>query len=110
MFGMPRYRFPTLPSRAAKWRRRVDPFLPRVELLEDRALPSAYFVTNTAATGSGSLRDATHQINTDTSHTLYASPSDPSVDEIDFGITAASDAAAGGTGYNSATGVATIKP
>jgi hypothetical protein len=67
-------------------------------------------MTTTADSGSGSLRDAINQINADTSHTLYPSPSNPSVDEIDFNITAASDAAGGGTGFNSATGVATITP
>jgi hypothetical protein len=80
---------------------------PRVEALEDRTLPSAYVVTTTADSGPGSLRDAINQINADTSHTLYASPSNPSVDEIDFNITAASDT---GGGYNATTGVATITP
>jgi titin len=80
---------------------------PRLELLEDRALPSAYIVTTTAVSGPGSLRDAITQINADTSHTLYASPSNPSVDEIDFAITAASDT---GGGFNATTGVATITP
>jgi hypothetical protein len=79
-------------------------------VLEHRVLPSAYVVTTTADSGPGSLRDAINQINADTNHTLYASPSNPSVDEIDFDITAASDAAGGGTGFNSATGVATIAP
>jgi parallel beta-helix repeat protein len=74
-----------------------------VELLEDRALPSAYVVTTTADSGPGSLRDAINQVNADTSHTLYASPSNSSVDEIDFAITA-------GGGYNAGTGVATIAP
>ena len=83
---------------------------PRLEALEDRTLLSPYIVTTTADTGAGSLRDAITQINGDTSHTLYASPSNPNVDEIDFNITAASDAAGGGTGYNATTGVATIKP
>jgi hypothetical protein len=64
-------------------------------------------VTTTADSGPGSLRDAINQINADTGHTLYASPSNPSVDEIDFNITAASDT---GGGYNSTTGVATIAP
>ena len=64
-------------------------------------------VTTTADSGPGSLRDAINQIIADTSHVLYASPSNPSVDEIDFAITAASDT---GGGFNSATGVATITP
>jgi parallel beta-helix repeat protein len=78
-----------------------------VERLEDRALPSAYVVTTTADSGPGSLRDAINQVNADTSHTLYASPSNSSVDEIDFAITAASDT---GGGFHPATGVATIAP
>jgi hypothetical protein len=64
-------------------------------------------VTTTADSGPGSLRDAINQINADTSHALYASPGNSSVDEIDFNITAASDT---GGGYNPTTGVATIKP
>ncbi len=83
---------------------------PRVEALEGRFMPSAYLVTTTADSGPGSLRDAINQINADTNHALYASPSNPGVDEIDFNITAASDAAGGGTGFNAATGVATIQP
>jgi hypothetical protein len=80
---------------------------PRLEALEDRALPSAYVVTTTADSGPGSLRDAINQINADTSHALYASPSNPSVDEIDFAITASSDT---GGGFDAPTGVATIAP
>src|SRR5262245_21697634 len=68
---------------------------PRLEVLEDRTLPSAYVVTTTADFGPGSLRDAITQINADTSHTLYASAGNPSVDEIDFNITAASDTGGG---------------
>src|SRR5262249_31483121 len=49
-------------------------------------LPSAYSVTTTADSGSGSLRDALTQINAHTSHTLYPSPTNPNVDEIDFNI------------------------
>jgi hypothetical protein len=64
-------------------------------------------VTTTADSGAGSLRDALNQVNADTGHALYASPSNPSVDEIDFAISAASDT---GGGYNSTTGVATIAP
>jgi hypothetical protein len=76
-------------------------------VLEDRALPSAYVVTTTADGGPGSLRDAINQINADTSHALYASPSNPSEDEIDFAVTAASDT---GGGFHAGTGVATITP
>lgn len=79
----------------------------RLEPLEERTLLSAYLVTTTADSGLGSLRDAINQINADTSHTLYASPSNPAVDEIDFQITATSDT---GGGYNATTGVATIAP
>jgi hypothetical protein len=78
-----------------------------MEVLEDRTVLSPYVVTTTANTGAGSLRDAIAQVNADTSHTLYASSGNPSVDEIDFNITAASDT---GGGFNSATGVATITP
>jgi hypothetical protein len=78
-----------------------------VEVLEDRILLSAYVVTTTADTGPGSLRNAITQVNADTNHVLYPSPGNPSVDEIDFDITAASDT---GGGFNAATGVATITP
>jgi hypothetical protein len=95
-------------------RRRPAFCRPLVEALEDRSLPSAYVVTTTADSGPGSLRDAITQTNADTSHTLYPSPSNPNVDEIDFTITAASNAAgypAGqAMGYNATTGVATISP
>src|SRR5208282_1928654 len=78
-----------------------------VHVLEDRTLPSAYVVTTTADSGPGTLRDAINQINADTTHTLYPSPSSPSMDEIDFNITMASDT---GGGFNAGTGVATITP
>jgi hypothetical protein len=81
-----------------------------LDLLEDRTVLSPYIVTTTADNGSGSFRDAMNQINADTSHTVYTSPSDSARDEIDFNITAASDAAGGGTGFNSASGVATFTP
>jgi hypothetical protein len=80
-----------------------------LEALEERMVLSAYLVTTTADSGPGSLRDGITQVNADTSHALYAS-SNPSVDEIDFAITATSDTAGGGTGYDSTTGVATIAP
>jgi hypothetical protein len=92
------------PSANGVWKNRRPPCL---EVLEDRSLPSGYVVTTTADSGPGSLRDAITQINADTVHTLYPSPSNPSVDEIDFAITAASDT---GGGYNGTTGVATITP
>jgi hypothetical protein len=79
----------------------------RLEILEDRTLLSPYLVTTTVDSGPGSLRDAITQVNADTSHTLYPSPSNSNVDEIDFNITAASDT---GGGYNAGTGVATIAP
>jgi hypothetical protein len=95
-------------------RPRLATLRPRLEALEDRTLLSAYVVTTTADNGPGSLRDAINQVNADTSHALYASPSNPNVDEIDFNITADSNAAgypAGqATGYNATTGVATITP
>jgi hypothetical protein len=82
------------PNRAG---RKAAPFArPRVQVLEDRVLPSAYVVTTTADSGVGSLRDAIMQVN-----------ADPSVTEIDFNITAASDT---GGGFNATTGVATIAP
>jgi hypothetical protein len=85
---------------------RLRAFRPGLEQLEDRMLLSAYLVTTTADSGAGSLRDAITRVDADTNHALYASPN-PGVEEIDFGITAATDT---GGGYNSATGVATIAP
>ncbi len=96
--------------RKTSHRPRFSTHLLRLEVLEDRAMLSTYVVTTTADSGAGSLRDAILQVNADTNHALYPSPNDPSVDEIDFNITAASDAAGGGTGYNTTTGVATIAP
>src|SRR5579871_1912816 len=69
-----------------------------VECLEDRTVLSPYVVTTTADAGLGSLRDAITQVNLDTSHTAYASPSNPAVDEIDFNIPTTDP------GYNSTTG------
>jgi hypothetical protein len=79
----------------------------RLESLEGRTLLSAYVVTTTADSGPGSLRDAIIQVSNDVSHTVYPSPGNPNVDEIDFAITAGSDT---GGGYNATTGVATITP
>jgi parallel beta-helix repeat protein len=95
----------------ARGRHKPRPAAPRrklsLEILEDRVVPSAYVVTTTADTGPGSLRDAITQVNADTSHALYASPSNSAVDEIDFAITSTSDT---GGGFNAANGVATIAP
>src|SRR5947209_19116721 len=92
----------------ARSRRKAPPHARLLlEALEDRVVPSAYVVTTTADSGPGSLRDAITQVNADPSHTLYASPSNSSVDEIDFNITAASDT---GGGFNAGTGRATITP
>jgi hypothetical protein len=44
-------------------RRRFARSRPRLEVLEDRALPSAYVVTTTANDGQGSLHDAINQVN-----------------------------------------------
>jgi hypothetical protein len=65
-------------------------------------------VTTTADSGPGSLRDAINQINADTAGNQYLGSH--GVDEIDFAITAASDQAGSGTGFNANTGVATITP
>ena len=92
---------PRIRQRQLRWARL------RMDFLEDRTLLSPYLVTTTVDSGTGSLRDAITQVNADTSHTLYPSPGNPSVDEIDFNITAASDT---GGGYNATTGVATITP
>ena len=91
----------TMPIRRASRKLRTTLSL---ELLEDRTLLSAYIVTTTADAGPGSLRDAITQINADTSHTMYASPTDPTKDEIDFDIPTSDP------GYNSATASFTIQP
>src|SRR5262245_18746337 len=75
-----------------------------LETLEDRTVPATFMVTNTTDGGSGSLRQAILDANT-TANTNTSTP-----DQINFSITAASDAAAGGTGFNATTGVATIRP
>jgi streptogramin lyase len=66
-----------------------------------------FVVTTTADSGPGSLREAINDINADPTHAVWASPGNPSVDEIDFAITAASDT---GGRFNATTGVATITP
>jgi hypothetical protein len=63
---------------------------PRLEVLEDRCLLSTYIVTNTADSGTGSLRDAINQANNTAS----------GITEIDFNI--------GAQGVSS--GVQTISP
>jgi hypothetical protein len=40
---------------------------PRIEVLEDRTLPSIFTVTNIKDSGPGSLRDAIEKVNQDTS-------------------------------------------
>jgi hypothetical protein len=49
-------------------------FRPRLEALEDRALPSAYLVTNTNATGAGSLQAAVTTANTNPGSTISFAP------------------------------------
>ena len=76
-------------------------------------MPTTFWVTTTAdnggvnpapGAGTGTLRQALVDANADPNDTA-ANP-----DVIDFNITAASDAAGGGTGYNPVTAVATIMP
>src|SRR5207248_2999642 len=52
--------FSTLFGRATKTKRRWSPrgFVPRLEVLEGRTLPSTFTVLNLADSGAGSLRDA----------------------------------------------------
>jgi hypothetical protein len=64
----------------------------------------SFLVTNTSDSGPGSLREAICDANT----LAYGTAANP--DLIAFDITSASDAAGGGTGFNAATGVATILP
>jgi hypothetical protein len=92
------------PRTASRKRRAVARLC--LEVLEDRTVPSTFTVTNTSddANQVGSLRWAINQVNADSADTA-AQP-----DTINFNITAASDAAAGGTGFNAATGIATIQP
>jgi WD40 repeat protein len=94
------------PSRPAPLRRPGfrRPRRPQLEVLEDRTVLSPYVMTTTADNGQGWLRDAINQIDADTSHALYTSPSDPTPDEIDFDLPT-SDA-----GYRSSTTSFTIQP
>jgi hypothetical protein len=98
-------RRPSGPS--AKNKRTSGRRTPRLERLEDRAVPAAYLVNTTADSGPGSLRDAITQVNADTNHALYGSPGNQAVDEIDFAVTATSDT---GGGFHAGTGVATFTP
>ena len=98
-----------LPGKARGTRRRLvgrkaQAARPRLELLEERALLSAYIVSTTADSGPGSLRAGINLVNLDTSHALYASPSNPNVDEIDFDIPITDP------GYQGSTGSFSIVP
>jgi parallel beta-helix repeat protein len=99
--------FESRPARRELFRTRTKTAKPRLESLEERTLLSAYAVSTTADSGPGSLRDAINRVNLDTGHLLYASPSNPNVDEIDFSITAATDTYGG---FNATNSVATIMP
>jgi hypothetical protein len=65
---------------------------PRLEILEDRTLPSTYVVTTTADSGPGSLRDAITQADTQPQSTITF------------------DLLTSDTGYNSASNTWTIQP
>src|SRR5262245_48583031 len=54
--------------------RRKPTFVPRLEILEGRSLPSTFSVLNLADSGPGSLRDA-----------IAAAEANPGPDQIDFG-------------------------
>src|SRR5262249_35750823 len=54
----------------------AKPFRPHLEVLEDRALPSAFMVTNLLDSGAGSLREA-----------VVAANANPGADTIDFATT-----------------------
>jgi Right handed beta helix region/Matrixin len=96
-------------------RRKERSAKPVLEVLEVRTVLSPYMVTTTADWNPqdpslppeyaivGSLRDAINQINADTNHT-YASPTDPTKDEIDFKICTTDP------GYHSTTQSFTIAP
>jgi uncharacterized delta-60 repeat protein len=68
------------------------------------AVRGPYAVTTTADSGPGSLRDAINQINADTGHTLFPSPTDPTRDEIDFAIPTTDP------GYSNSARTFTIQP
>jgi uncharacterized delta-60 repeat protein len=68
------------------------------------ATTSPYVVSTTADSGPGSLREAINQINADTVHGLYTSPTDPTRDEIDFNIPTTDP------GYSASAGTFTIQP
>jgi hypothetical protein len=97
---------PRKTRRTLSARRRPLRYRPCLEALEDRTVPSTFTVTNTSDDPNqvGSLRWAINQVNTDSTDSA-AQP-----DIINFNITLASDTAAGGTGFNANTGVATIQP
>jgi parallel beta-helix repeat protein len=87
------------PSRTRCARRKAAPFArPRVQLLEDRVLPSAYLVTTTADAGPGSLRQAILDADT------FANGTSAQPDLIQFAIPATD------LGYSSTTGAFTITP
>jgi hypothetical protein len=56
------------------------------EINGSQVTPAPYVVTTTAASGPGSLADAIAQVNGDSLHVIYTSPTDPTRDEIDFNI------------------------
>jgi hypothetical protein len=101
------------PMPKSAFRRRSVFHRPLLEALEDRTLLSIFMVTNTGDNngvnpapfaGTGTLRQAI--VDADAANTATAA----NPDLITFAITSASDAAGGGTGFNAATGVATIQP
>ena len=63
-------------GRVSKARRRPGSFRPRLDILEDRTLPSTFTVTNLLDTGAGSLRAA-----------VSAANANPGADVIDFTTT-----------------------
>src|SRR5262245_1872686 len=71
--GPGRARHPGAPRRAGPRRR---PFLPRLDVLEDRTVPSTFTVTNLSDSGPGSLRAA-----------ITAANASPGADKIKFAVT-----------------------